>query len=161
MNSIEIRPIQKKDNPEVAKMIREVLIEQNAPQEGTAYADKSLDEMFETYDKNRSEYFVLLEKNQIKGSVGISPLEGGEDDVCELQKMYFQPEVRGRGLGAQMMQTCLNFAKENNFNSCYIETLPWMKAAQKLYQRSGFEYIDHRLGNTGHHACTVWMLKKI
>ncbi|MGO2101414.1 GNAT family N-acetyltransferase [Psychroflexus halocasei] len=161
MNSIEIRPIQKKDNPDVAKMIREVLIEQNAPQEGTAYADKSLDEMFETYDKKRSEYFVLLENNQIKGSVGISTLEGGEDDVCELQKMYFKPEVRGRGLGAQMMQTCLDFAKENDFKFCYIETLPWMKAAQKLYQRSGFEYIDYRLGSTGHHACTVWMLKKL
>lgn len=161
MNSIEIRPIQKKDNPDVAKMIREVLIEQNAPQEGTAYADKSLDEMFETYDKKRSEYFVLLENNQIKGSVGISTLEGGEDDVCELQKMYFQSVVRGRGLGAQMMQTCLDFAKENDFKSCYIETLPWMKAAQKLYQRTGFEYITQRLGNTGHHACTVWMLKKL
>lgn len=161
MNSIEIRAIQKKDNPEVAAMIREVLIEQKAPQEGTAYADKSLDEMYEVYTNHKSAYFVLLEEGQIKGSVGIAPLEGGSAEICELQKMYFKPDVRGRGLGVRMMETCLDFAKENNFKSCYIETLPWMKAAQKLYQRTGFKKIDQRLGETGHYACTVWMLKKL
>jgi putative acetyltransferase len=160
MNSIEIRPIQKKDNQATAAMIRYVLVEQNAPKTGTAFEDKALDDLYQTYNKNRAEYFVLLENNEIIGSAGIQALDNDES-VCELQKMYFHPKARGRGLGKKMMQVCLDFAKKQQFNACYIETLPSMKAAQKLYLKSGFEYINHRMGNTGHYSCTVWMLKKL
>lgn len=157
MNSIEIRPITKKDNKETADMIRFVLIEQNAPKTGTAYEDKALDDLFENYNKDRAEYFVLLENNKIIGSAGIDALEKGSE-ICELQKMYFHPKARGRGLGEKMMAKCLDFAKNKDFKSCYIETLPSMKAAQKLYLKTGFKYINQRLGNTGHYSCTVWML---
>jgi putative acetyltransferase len=162
MKSIEIRPIQAQDNIEVAALIRFVLEEQNAPKTGTAYADPILDTLFEHYQRQkRANYFVLLEGNEILGCAGIAQLEGESQDICELQKMYFHPKVRGRGLGTKMMQYCLDFAREQAYTQCYIETLPWMKAAQKLYQRTGFEYIDHRMGNTGHHSCDVWMLKTL
>ncbi|MFD0932812.1 GNAT family N-acetyltransferase [Psychroflexus salinarum] len=161
MTEINIRPIQNKDNADVAEMIRCVLVEQGAPKVGTAYEDKALDQLFETYQKERSEYFVLLEGDKILGSAGISPLENGDPEICELQKMYFDPKARGRGLGGQMMQKCLDFAKSQGYKQCYIETLPGMKAAQKLYLKSGFEYIPERIGDTGHYSCTVFMKKKI
>lgn len=161
MTNITIRPIQKYDNKKVAEMICHVLVEQGAPKVGTAYEDKALDQLFETYQKDRSEYFVLLEGEEILGSAGISPLENGEPQVCELQKMYFDPAARGRGLGSQMMQACLDFAKANDFKECYIETLPGMKAAQKLYQKTGFEYIQDRMGDTGHYSCSVFMKKQL
>jgi len=159
-NSIEIRPIQKNDNQPTAEMIRYVLIEQNAPKTGTAYEDKALDDLHQTYQDDRAVYLVLTENDEIIGGAGIQALDDN-DSICELQKMYFHPKARGRGLGQQMMKKCLAFAKNKNYKSCYIETLPSMKAAQKLYIKSGFEYIDHRLGQTGHHACTVWMLKSL
>lgn len=160
MNSIEIRPIKKKDNHPTAEMIRYVLTEQNAPKTGTAYEDKALDDLHKTYDKPRAEYFVLIENDEIIGSAGIQALDNDEN-VCELQKMYFRPKARGRGLGRQMMETCLEFARQNGYKFCYIETLPSMMAAQKLYLKTGFEYIDYRMGNTGHYSCSVWMLKTL
>lgn len=159
-NSIEIRPIQKKDNQATAEMIRFVLVEHNAPKTGTAFEDKALDDLYETYNKDRAEYFVLLEDQKIIGSAGIQALDHDES-VCELQKMYFHPDARGRGLGKMMIEKCLNLAKEEKFEFCYIETLPSMKAAQKLYLKNGFKYIDYRMGHTGHYSCTVWMLKKL
>ena len=159
-NSIEIRPIQKNDNQATAEMIRYVLIEQHAPKTGTAYEDKALDDLHQTYQDDRAVYFILIENDEIIGGAGIQALDDN-DSICELQKMYFHPKARGRGLGQQMMKKCLAFAKSKNYKSCYIETLPSMKAAQKLYIKTGFEYIDHRLGRTGHHACTVWMLKHL
>jgi len=156
--SIEIRPIQKKDNQATAEMIRYVLIEQNAPKTGTAYEDKALDDLYETYKSHRAVYYILIENNEIIGGAGIQALDDN-DSICELQKMYFHPKARGRGLGQQMIEQCLQFAKAQGYKSCYIETLPSMKAAQKRYLKNGFDYIDYRLGQTGHHACTVWMLK--
>lgn len=161
MESIIIREILPKDNAQVAQIIRTVLMEFDAPKEGTAYADPQLDSMFETYQMPQSVYFVIEENGKVIGSAGIAPLQNGVKEVCELQKMYFLPIARGRGLGTQLMQKCLEYAKQNGFLKCYLETLPSMKAAQKLYIKSGFEYIDAPMGNTGHSSCPVWMLKEL
>ena len=40
-----IREIKTKDDGQVAKLIRAVLVEMGVPKVGTAYADKALDEM--------------------------------------------------------------------------------------------------------------------
>ena len=52
-------------------------------------------------------------------------------------------------------------AKEQSFELCYLETLPYMKAAQKLYLKTGFSYIDGPMGNTGHTSCNVWLTKAL
>ncbi len=156
-----IREIQQQDNIQVAKVVRTVLEEFNVPKVGTAYADPELDLMYEAYQKPRSAYFVVENEGKIIGVAGISPLANGKEDVCELQKMYFLPETRGLGLGGKMMETCLAKAKEFGFKQCYLETMPYMEAAQKLYKKSGFEYLDEPMGCTGHSACPVWMIKNI
>ena len=158
---IVIRPIQKADNQAVAKVIRTVLIEHNVPKVGTAYADASLDCMFETYTVHRSRYFVVEHYNQIIGGAGISQLANENETICELQKMYFLPEARGLGLGLQMMQQCLEVARSFGYEQCYLETMPYMHDAQKLYKKFGFTYIDAPLGATGHTSCPVWMLKDL
>lgn len=157
----QIRKVQKEDNSSLAAAIRSVLIEHGVPKVGTAYEDPELDRMFETYQKKCASYFVILKDNEVMGGGGIFPLLGEADHICELQKMYFLPEVRGKGLGKQMIDKCLTFAKENGYTLCYLETLPYMKAAQKLYLSSGFDYIDGPMGNTGHTSCNVWLTKTL
>lgn len=158
---IEIRPIEKKDNKKIAAVIRAVLIEFKAPLEGTAYADPHLDYLYETYKNDKSIYYIIEKDGEIVGGAGIMALEDNHQNICELQKMYFSSAVRGIGMGAIMMGKCLIFAKKNGFNQCYLETLPYMTAAQVLYKKSGFNYIDNRIGNTGHFSCDVWMLKDL
>lgn len=156
-----IRKIKKKDNASIAKVIRDVFIELDAPKTGTAYEDPILDTLFEVYDKEKSVYFVIEHEGKIIGGSGIAPLENGPNATCELQKMYFAPEARGKGLGLEMILKCLDFAKKEGFKNCYLETLPNMLAAQKLYQKVGFEYLEEPLGCTGHTSCPVWMMKEL
>ncbi|MGJ8735901.1 GNAT family N-acetyltransferase [Zobellia laminariae] len=161
MGAVKIRNIRKEDNEQVAALIRKVLLDLGAPKVGTAYADVTLDHMFENYDKPRAAYFVVEENETILGCAGIAQLDNSEDNICELQKMYFLEEARGRGIGSEMLQKCLENAKEFNFKEIYLETMPYMKAAQKLYVKMGFEYIDKPLGDTGHYSCPVYMLAKL
>jgi putative acetyltransferase len=156
-----ISKIKQQDNAAVAKVIRDVLIEHNVPKVGTAYADASLDCMYEAYNKPQSIYFVVEKEGKIIGGAGIAPLENGPEDICELQKMYFLAEARGLGLGSQMMSQCLEAAKDFGFKRCYLETMPYMHDAQKLYKKSGFDYLDAPMGDTGHSSCPVWMLKTL
>ncbi len=161
MNTWQIRAIKPEDNQQVKQLIRNVLVEMGVPKVGTAYEDKALDDMTKTYEGERSEYFVVEENSRIIGSAGIAPLTGMEEKTCELQKMYFLPEARGRGIGLAMITICLDFARKNGFETCYIETLPYMENARKLYHKSGFQTIEKPLGNTGHYNCTVFMIKDL
>lgn len=162
-DTIVIREIEPKDNPKIAKAIRAVLIEMGVPKVGTAYEDAALDCMYETYDKPSKAYFVVCNGEDILGGAGISALDNyeGNNRICELQKMYFMPDARGKGIGSKMMQKCLEFAKNSGFDKCYLETMPYMDDARKLYRKVGFEAIDAPMGNTGHYSCTVWMLKDL
>ena len=161
MDEVRIREIKPGDNGEVARVVREVLIEMGVSKVGTAYADKALDHMFENYNMPRATYFVIDNGGKIIGCAGVAQLENYDGNVCELQKMYFLKGARGKGLGAKMMQVCLDRAREFGYEKCYLETMPYMEGAQKLYRKSGFEYIDAPMGNTGHFSCPVWMLKTL
>ncbi|WP_366788826.1 GNAT family N-acetyltransferase [uncultured Flavobacterium sp.] len=156
-----IRKIDKEDDAVIARVIRDVLAEHNVPKVGTAFADASLDCMFETYCKPDSVYFVVEKDGRIIGGAGIAPLDSGPDDTCELQKMYFLGEARGLGIGSQMIDTCLRAAADFGYAQCYLETMPHMEAAQKLYLKKGFTYLDAPMGDTGHSSCPVWMLASL
>lgn len=160
-NNIVIREVTLADNRQIAQVIRDVLIEFGVPKIGTAYADASLDFMTETYGDNQSVYFVIEDHGKIIGGAGIAPLDNFEGNVCELQKMYFLPEARGKGLGIKMMQKCLEKAIVFGFEKCYLETMPYMDDARKLYAKVGFESLDKPMGNTGHYSCNVWMIKAL
>jgi putative acetyltransferase len=156
-----IREIKPSDNMDISKVIRSVILEMGAPKTGTAYEDKATDLMFETYQKEKVAYFVLEHKNKVIGGAGIAKLDNCEANICELQKMYFLPIARGKGLGTSLISKCLEKAKEFGFESCYLETMPYMEAARKLYAKNGFLSLEQPMGNTGHYSCNVWMLRKI
>lgn len=160
-NNIVIREISTEDNEQMVEVIRNVLVELGAPKVGTAYEDTSLDKMTETYSAERSVYFVIEKEGEIVGGAGIAPLAGFENQICELQKMYFLKEIRGLGLGKKLIQKCLESAIIFKFKKCYLETLPYMVSAQKLYSKVGFKSLDKPMGNTGHYSCNVWMIKAL
>ena len=163
MNKAElrIRPIRPSDNEALARLIRGVLEELSVPKEGTTYADKELDHMYETFSKGRSAYFVVEEGNRIIGGAGIIQLRNESEDICELQKMYLLPAARGRGVGRQLLERCLSTAREMDYLSCYLETMSDMETAKQMYLRAGFRILDQRLGATGHYVCPVWMIKEL
>jgi putative acetyltransferase len=156
-----IREIQPEDNQQIASVIRQVFIDDKYPKVGTAFADSQLDYMFENYNKPMAIYFVIEENGKILGGGGIAKLDNSDENICELQKMYFLEEVRGKGIGLQIIEKCIQKAKEFGYGKCYLETLPEMLVAQKLYKKVGFDYICSPLGGTGHTSCPVWMIKSI
>ena len=160
-NGYNIRVIENKDNQQVCAVIKEVFYELGLPLVGTAYADKDTLSMYEAYQDLRSVYYVVEKEASIYGGCGIKQLNGTNENICELQKFYFHKSLRGKGIGDKIIELCLDFAIKSNFKKCYLETMPNMINAQKLYLRKGFDYIDEPLGNTGHTACPLWMIKTL
>ncbi|KOO11475.1 acetyltransferase, partial [Vibrio xuii] len=71
------------------------------------------------------------------------------------------PESRGLGLGKKLSEQCLEFAKQQEITSCYLDTLNTMTSAIKLYEHLGFEHLDQPMDGTEHNGCDVWMLKEL
>ncbi|MEZ4802893.1 MAG: GNAT family N-acetyltransferase [Gelidibacter sp.] len=160
-DNFTIRQIQPKDNAQLEQVIKSIFPEFGLPLVGTAYADVETGTMFESYQGENEIYFVIEKKGKIFGGAGIKPLKDFEWDVCELQKMYFSPEIRGKGLGKAIILKCLEQAKKFGFKTCYLETVPSLKAAIHIYESVGFSHIDKPLGNTGHFSCDVHMTKQL
>lgn len=157
---IVLRRNKPKDDEQIEKLIRSCLIEFDGQREGTAWFDPFLGQFSKVYNKKDNAYWVAVDKNDnVLAGIGIGPVPGAPG-ICELQKMYAYQEVRGSGLAQIMLDTALNFAKEH-YEQCYLESFENMKRAHAFYEKNGFEYIDNFVGDTGHHACEIKMIKKL
>lgn len=153
-----IRPIRPEDDATMAAVIRTVMPEFGATGDGFAINDPEVDWLSKAYAEPRCAYFVVERDGVVMGGGGVAPLVGGEDDVCELRKMYFLPALRGVGAGAAMMAQCLDAARAIGFRRCYLETLRGMDAAMRLYERTGFQRLPGPMGATGHGGCNAFYL---
>jgi putative acetyltransferase len=155
-----LRNIEPQDNADIAKIIRSCLKEFGADKPGTVYYEESTDNLFGLYSKEKSVYFIAEIEGRIVGGGGICPTNGLSEDTCELVKMYFLPEARGKGIGAALLIKCLETAKQKGFNKVYLESLPELSRAITVYEKFGFKKLNGPLGNTGH-LSGVWMIKEI
>jgi putative acetyltransferase len=163
-----IRPMKAGDRDEVATLIRTVMPEFGAKGPGYAIEDAEVDDMFNAYRGARAGYFVVTreakrgEKSDVVvGGGGFAPLVSGDDGTCELRKMYFYPEVRGLGIGQELLSLCLEGARRAKFERMYLETLKKMDQARALYERNGFVPLERPLGKTGHYGCDSFYVRDL
>ncbi|MBI3136927.1 MAG: GNAT family N-acetyltransferase [Bacteroidetes bacterium] len=159
--SYTIRRIEQSDNAALAQVIKTALEEQGNNKPGTIYYDPLLYDMFSGYQTADAVYYVVIENGELLGGCGIARIPNQSENYCELQRMFLKKEARGKGVGAALMNKCLDFAREAGYDLVYIETFCNMTEAIRLYERSGFEYIDHPLGNTGHFSCDKFLVKRV
>jgi putative acetyltransferase len=158
---IIIRPIEQKDNPFLAELIRTVFREFKIDGPGTVYTDPTTDNLFALFQTPQSAYWVAEDENGIIGGCGIYPTEGLPEGCAELVKFYLYPLVRGKGIGKELMEKSAASAVDLGYQQLYLESFPELSKAIGMYQKAGFEHIDHSLGNSGHFGCTIWMVKNL
>ena len=70
------------------------------------------------------------------GCVGI---RASSDGVCEMKRLYVEPEMRGNGIGRQLALAAIKAAKALGYRKVMMDTLPAMRIAVKLYRELGFK----------------------
>lgn len=162
VSTLALRRLTAQDNSAIAAVIRQVSAEYGlTADKGYTVADPNLDELYQLYSQPGHAYWVVEQDGKVVGGGGIAPLACSEPDICELQKMYFLPSIRGQGLAKKLALMALDHAREQGFKRCYLETTAFLKEAIGLYERLGFKHIDGPLGCTGHVDCEVRMLKDL
>lgn len=161
IKELTFRKIQVEDDLALADVIKTSLIEQGNAVDGTVFTDDATNHMSTCYTSKRSIYYTVHDGDELLGGCGINQLPGEGEDVCELQRLFIKSKVRGNGIGAKLVEMCIQFAKEAGYRLIYLETFPNMIEAVGLYEKYGFKYIDQAMGNTGHFYCTTRMVLNI
>ena len=156
-----IRLIEPRDNVALAAVIRAALTEFGANKPGTVYYDPTTDHLFELFQTEGSIYYVAEIDGTLVGGCGIFPTEGLPEGTCELVKLYLHKDARGTGLGKQLLNTAMQWAKENGYTQVYLESMPELSKAVTIYENVGFQRINQPLGNSGHCGCDIWMIKDL
>lgn len=161
MPTLQIRPIKPSDNPKIARVIRKALEEYGENKPGTVYTDPTTDDLFGLFQTADSCYFIAEADGKIIGGCGVFPTKGLPDGYGELVKLYLDSDFRGHGFGKRLMQKSIAYASETNYTHLYLESIPALNEAVHLYEKMGFQTIDHRLGASGHFSCNLWMKLKL
>ena len=125
----------------LAALIRANLKAHHLDIPGTVYFDDGLEHLSEYYDHEGRAYFVLLDGEKLVGGIGLAEFEGFPD-CCELQKLYLDDSVKGRGVGYQLIEKAEHEARALNYKSIYLETHTNLQAAIHIYEKAGYKEID-------------------
>jgi putative acetyltransferase len=159
--SFSIRLIAFEDNGALASLIRKVLKEHGLDKPGTVYTDQSTDHLFELFQIEKSVYYIAEMNQEIVGACGIYPTNGLPNGCVELVKLYVSKSARNNGIATKLMNRSIQKAAEFGYSSVYLESMHELTNAIHLYERVGFKLLNHSLGNSGHFACDIWMLKNL
>jgi putative acetyltransferase len=156
-----IRPLELKDNNAVAKIIRGAFLDYDVPREGTVFTDPTTDNLFELFCAPKSVMLISEEGQTLQGCCGIYPTEGLPLGYAELVKFYVSKNCRGKGIGKALFLACIEKANQLGYTHLYIESFPEFKEAIAIYEQNGFKFIKEALGNSGHVACNVFMVREL
>lgn len=159
---LNYRKIEAADDKKIARIIRTNLEKLHLDIPGTAYFDPELDHLSTYYNSNPSKrvYFVALdEKGQVIGGVGIAEFDGIEN-CAELQKLYLDDSVKGKGYGKELMRIAEDWAMAAGYENFYLETHTNLSVALKLYEKMGFQQIEKPC-STPHGTMNCFYLKKL
>lgn len=160
-SNITFRHIEKKDNKEIADLIRTVFREFKIDRPGTVYFDPTTDDLYTLFQKHGSIYWIAVEDEKIIGGCGIYATPGLPEGCAELVKLYLSSTHRGKGVGRHLLEKSIESAKKSGYSQLYLESLPELDQAIGLYEKAGFKFIPKPLGNSGHFGCNIWMLKDL
>ncbi|MFZ4478781.1 MAG: GNAT family N-acetyltransferase [Rhodoferax sp.] len=79
---------------------------------------------------------------ELAGCCALRPLDTVDyPNACEMKRLYVRKPYRSSGIGRQMVELLLDFARLADYDSVLLDTLDDMESARALYQDLGFEEI--------------------
>ncbi len=74
--------------------------------------------------------------------VGAALLAGVSPTLARIRLLYIEPDMRGLGIGTQLVEECMRFAKRAGYTRLMLATPASLAEARRLCLRTGFAFVD-------------------
>ncbi|MEL6458879.1 MAG: GNAT family N-acetyltransferase [Cyanobacteria bacterium J06621_15] len=100
-----------------------------------------IDNIKSDYFDNNGIFLVLLDENRVVGSGAIRKLD---DETCELKRMWFFKDYRGKGYALKMVKMLFDFAKQAGYQKIRLDLASKERQSRALefYNKLGFYQIE-------------------
>ena len=140
MNSVVIRTYQPADVEWVITRHKELYeIEYGFTGDFSDYVEKYVLKFDEYHDESKENMWIA----EVNGKpVGVIAVIKVNDATAQLRWFLIEPEERGKRIGHKLMQTLIDFCKENGYKHIFLWTVNILKAARHIYKTYGFELTE-------------------
>ncbi|XRG77679.1 helix-turn-helix domain-containing GNAT family N-acetyltransferase [Rossellomorea sp. GAMAL-10_SWC] len=103
------------------------------------YVMKGLSEFL--LNSNGGELWVAEVNGEIVGSIAITK---ANESVAQLRWFVLDEKYQGLGIGKKLIETALNFCKENQFEHVFLWTVSSLETARYLYKKYNFTLTEEK-----------------
>lgn len=103
------------------------------------YLTQGVIALVEKFNPQKDCMFILECDKSPSGCVAITHTK---DDVAQLRYFFLEPELRGLGVGTELLHKALNFCREKKYSHVFLWTVSAQETARKLYKKIGFEITE-------------------
>jgi GNAT superfamily N-acetyltransferase len=158
-NHVKIRYATSTDNTLLAKLGAQTFYEtfavDNTPEDMTAYLAASFSPARQAAElADPASTFLIAESND--ATVGYARLKVGQPapgvtgiKSIEIVRLYARKDWLGRGVGAQLMQACLEEAVKQDCDTVWLDVWEQNVQARTFYRKWGFVEVGTRLFQLG------------
>lgn len=137
--NIEIRPLVNTHCKDLIDLVLPVQqIEFNLPV--TLQDQPDLQDIEGAYRATGGDIWGAFVKDRLVGSIAVISLG---HQAGAVRKMFVKKEYRGKewGIAQQLLQTLLDYCRQNQITDLYLGTVEILKAALRFYEKNGFHQI--------------------
>lgn len=139
--NIKIRPYQKED---IAYIIdRQLSLYESERQFTTEiwknYLIQGINSLIKNFNEEKDCIFILECDKNPSGCIAITHTE---DSVAQLRYFFLEPELRGLGVGKDLLNTALEFCHQKKYSHVFLWTISAQESARILYKNAGFKITE-------------------
>lgn len=148
------------------KTFRDTYTEFNTPENMEIHVAKnfSTEAILADLQNNQNQYFIIELETKIVAFAKLvkdhSTKGLANKKVVEIERFYVDKNLHGQQLGRKLMDFCMNWAKENNFETIWLGVWENNQNAMQFYKKMGFEFLDKHVFVLGTEVQTDFTMKK-
>jgi DNA-binding MarR family transcriptional regulator/GNAT superfamily N-acetyltransferase len=87
--------------------------------------------------------------------IGSAMVMGVSSGVARIEMLYIEPDMRRLGIGTQMMEECVRFARRAGYTQLTLSTIATLTESRRLCERAGFSLVSSAPESRFGHELTI------